>query len=542
MNQLVSKSFSFVLIILIVFNHSFASAKTNGESDKIDKLVNSAIKAFDVPGVSIGIIKDGKFTHIKGYGKANIENNDPVNKNTIFKIASNSKAFTSASLALLVEQGKLKWSDKVHQILPDFEMNDPWVTKEFNIRDLLTHRSGLGRGAGDLMLWPEPTKFSRNQLVKNLRHLNSVSSFRDEYAYDNLLYIVAGEVVAKISGMSWESFVKKEIFKPLGMNRCFAGGVDVANVKNIATPHTQIDNKVIVMEANKINNNVNLMAAAGGIKCDMADVLSWVGMQLNRGMMLNDKRFLSKKSILEMWKPVTTLPLSQTSKNYDNTGFRAYSLGWRVSNYHGEHRVSHTGTLSGFMSQIVMFPKRNVGVVLLMNRDSSAARSSLSRGLMNIVLNQFKDRTKKLNKNWVKHYINLSKKKRNKINKVLSVVSELKVPAEQMKFIGEYVDPWFGEISISKIQGKIVWQSKMSPRMKGEVFYHSKNKWWVKWDDRSYKADAWLMFEPVNNELSNERNVNLKMNSIDPSADFSFDFQDLNFIKINRQQNEQKNK
>lgn len=522
-NKLIAISFC-----LIVCGYSF-SIKAKNQSEEIDKLVLQTLDAFSVPGVAIGIIKDGKITHLKGYGQANIQTKAQVNKNTLFKIASNSKAFTSAALALLVEQGKLKWSDKVNQILPYFKMNDAWVTNEFNIRDLLTHRSGLGRGAGDLMLWPEPTKFSRNQLVKNLRYLKPVSSFRDEYAYDNLLYIVAGEVIAKLSGVSWEVFVEKEIFKPLGMMRCFAGGVDTNRVKNIATPHTKIGSKVIVMEKNKINNKINLMAAAGGIKCDMSDILSWVAMQLNRGSTLNNKRFLSQQSIQKMWDPVTTLPLSQTLRNYDNADFRAYALGWRVSNYQGEYRVSHTGTLSGFMSQIVMFPKRNTGIVLLMNRDSSSARSTLSRGLMNIVLNQFEGRTQKLTKNWLEHYKKSSTKKRSRIENKLAVVKENKIPTQQKTLLGNYIDPWFGEISIRHKGKDIVWQSNMSPRMVGKVFYHSKNKWWVKWDDRSFKADAWLKFT-----LSSEDNTTLKMSSIDPSADFSFDFQDLNLEKIRK--------
>ncbi len=484
--------------------------------------------AFDVPGVSIGIIKDGKITHLKGYGQANIQTKAQVNQDTLFKIASNSKAFTTAALALLVDEGKLKWSDKVIQHLPEFKMKDPWVTKEFNIRDLLTHRSGLGVGAGDLMLWPEPTKFTRKDVIHNLRYLEPVGSFRDEYAYDNLLYIVAGELIAKISGQSWESFIENRIFKKLGMKQCFAGGVDTKKNKNLAAPHAIVSDSLVLLEKNKINDKVNLMAAAGGIKCSAKDLLTWVGMQLNLGRMTNGDTFISEKQIKQQWQPVTTLPISYSMKVFDKTRYRSYAFGWRVSNYHREHRVSHTGTLGGFMSQIIMLPERNLGIVILTNQQSSSARNSLARGLMNIELNQFSDRSQKLTKDWVNYYVEANKagKARSSGKSGQSNVLERIIPSNQNNLLGDYRDPWFGGISLKGDGQKVVFNSKMSPRMTGDVFYHEKNKWWVKWHDRSFEADAWIIFSK--NKLGK---IVMKMQAISADADFSFDFQDLNFTK-----------
>jgi len=507
--------------------YSFSTIASN-QSDKIDQLVLNAMENFKVPGVAIGIIKDGKITHLKGYGQANIQTKDQVSQDTIFKIASNSKAFTTAALALLVDEGKLRWSDKVTKYLPEFKMKDPWVTKEFNIRDLLTHRSGLGVGAGDLMLWPEPTKFTRKDVIKNLRYLDSVGSFRDEYAYDNLLYIVAGELVAKISGESWERFVETRIFNKLGMNQCFAGGVDTKKHKNLAAPHVMISGSLVLLEVNKINDRINLMAAAGGIKCSAKDLLKWVGMQLNLGVMATGNVLISEKQIKALWKPVTTLPISYSMKVFDKTSYRSYALGWRVSNYHSEHRVSHTGTLGGFMSQIIMLPERNLGIVILTNQQSSSARNSLARGLMNIELNQFSDRSQKLTKNWVNYYVeaNKGRKEKNSNKNAQSNILERIIPSNQNNLLGDYNDPWFGEISLKDDGQKTVFSSKMSPRMTGDVFYHNKNKWWVKWHDRSFEADAWMIFSK-----NKTGKVKMKMRAILPDADFSFDFQDLNFTK-----------
>jgi CubicO group peptidase (beta-lactamase class C family) len=343
----------------------------NTDIKKIDQLVSTTIESFSVPGVSIGIIKDEKTLHLKGYGQLNIETKTRINEESIFKVASNSKAFTSAALALFVEVGKLKWSDKVIQYLPEFKMEDLWVTKEFNIRDLLTHRIGLRVGAGYLMLWPEPTLFSRDDVINNLRYFQSVGSFRDEYAYDNLLYIVAGQVIAEISGMSWEMFVEENIFKKLGMKKCFAGGVNTKNHTNLAAPHGIVEDSLILLQKNLMNNKTNLMAAAGGIKCSAKDLLTWVEMLLNLGKSNSSKKLLSEKQVKELWKPVTSLPISSNMRSYDKTDYRSYALGWRVSSYQGEHRVSHTGTLGGFMSQIIMFPTRKLGIVILTNQQST---------------------------------------------------------------------------------------------------------------------------------------------------------------------------
>lgn len=500
----------------------------NNQSEQIDRLVLGAMDSFEVPGVAVGIIKDGKIVHLKGYGQSNIKTKTQVNQDTLFKIASNSKAFTSASLALLVDEGKLKWSDKVIQYLPEFKMKDPWVTKEFNIRDLLTHRSGLRMGAGDLMLWPEPTQFTRQDVIQNLRYLESVGSFRDEYAYDNLLYIVAGEVVAKIAGMSWEKFVDTRIFQELNMTHCFAGGVNTENNKNLAAPHAVVVGSLVILDKNTINDKTSLMAAAGGIKCSAKDLLSWIGMQLNLGKTTSNNEFLSKKQIKVLWQPVTSLPISNNLKVFDKTSYRSYALGWRVSDYHGEHRVSHTGTLSGFMSHVIMLPWRNLGIVILTNQQSSAARETLARGLMNITLNQFPDRGQKLTKNWLKHYVEANGNRKKTVNNrnPQSRNTEKIIPDKQRNLLGIYNDPWFGQITISEIKNNVIFTSKMSPRMIGNVYYHNDNKWWVKWYDRNFEADAWIIFSK--NESGK---ILMKMKAISSKTDFSFDFQDLYFTK-----------
>src|SRR6476661_2731681 len=170
---------------------------------QVDELVNRTMQTFNVPGIAVGIIKDGKVVLAKGYGVSNINTKQKTDANTLFGIASNSKAFTTAALAMLVDEGKMNWDDKVLKYIPEFKMYNDYVTNEFTIRDLLTHRSGLGLGAGDLMIWPDGHDFTPDDIIKNIQYLKPVSGFRTKYDYDNLLYVIAGEVIEKVSGMSW---------------------------------------------------------------------------------------------------------------------------------------------------------------------------------------------------------------------------------------------------------------------------------------------------------------------------------------------------
>src|ERR1700689_3315617 len=191
-------------------------------SKEIDTLAMRSLKAFDVPGIAVAIIKDGKVIHSRGYGVRSLATGQPVNENTLFGIASNSKAFTTAALGILVDEGKMNWDDKVRKYIPEFKLFDPYVTEEFTIRDLLCHRSGLGLGAGDLMFFPDGSDFKIPDIIHNLQFLKPVTSFRSQYAYDNNLYIIAGEVVARASGMSWEDFIDRRILRPVGMSHSAA--------------------------------------------------------------------------------------------------------------------------------------------------------------------------------------------------------------------------------------------------------------------------------------------------------------------------------
>ncbi|WP_427875310.1 serine hydrolase domain-containing protein [Flavobacterium sp. MMS24-S5] len=266
-----------VLVICICFSSATAFGQIT--SQNIDVLMESALAKFKVAGASIAVVKDGKIIHLKGYGVSSIETKKAVNENTNFQIASNSKAFTTAALSILEDEGKLKWTDKVKDYAPEFKMYNDYVTENFNIQDLLTHRSGLGLGVGDLMFFPDGTNFTIKDVLTSFQHFKPVSAFRTKWDYDNLLYVVAGEIIARVSGMSYEEFVQKRIIVPLQMNNTFVGSSLIKDTSNFAVSHSSESGTIKKIEG--FNDQIN--AAAGGIFSNAQDMAKWMIVRLNKG-------------------------------------------------------------------------------------------------------------------------------------------------------------------------------------------------------------------------------------------------------------------
>ena len=513
------KNILFLITTLITTTFCFAQISEK----QIDELVEKTIRNFDVPGISVAIVKNGKVVLAKGYGVKSILTKEKVDANTLFGIASNSKAFTSAALAMLVDEGKLKWDDKVIKYLPNFKMYNEYVTNEFTLRDLLTHRSGLGLGAGDLMFWPGGADFTPKDVVENLQYLKPVSAFRTKYDYDNLLYIVAGEVIQKVSGKSWCDFIEERIMKPLEMNNSAASFVRLKDTTNVIAPHVPTDGKLKVVSRYKNP----IFDAAAGIYSSVNDLSKWMIMQLQNGKYGPDNKSLfSEKEHNEMWTPQTIMSIN-TAPPY-NSHFKSYGLGWQLSDIKGYKQVAHSGALEGIYTQTTLFPELNLGIVVLTNQQSGAAFSAITNTIKDSYLNiPFSD------------YVELySKREKDNIAEADKTTTEVwatiaknkkdKLKIDLKKYEGIFVDNWFGQIEISQKKGKLFFRSIRSPKLIGEIFFYKDNTLVVKWNTRSFNADAFLSFE-----LDKNGNMNvLKMKPISELTDFSYDFQDLNFIKV----------
>lgn len=510
-----------VLLLFIVSHKSHAQVIT---SAKIDSLTELTLKTFDVPGIAVAVVKDGKVIHAKGYGVRSLNTKQKVDDNTLFGIASNSKAFTVAALALLIDDGKLKWDHKVTDYIPEFRMYNPYVTEEFTIRDLLTHRSGLGLGAGDLMFWPDSSDFTKADMIHNLRYLKQASSFRTKFDYDNNLYMVAGEVVARISGMSWEDFIQKRILEPLNMNSSAPSYKLLKNKSNVIDPHAPVDGVVKV-----IRRDWNEAAdAAGGIYSNLTDMCKWTIMQMNNGKYGKDsgKRLFSAAVHEEMWTPQTIIPVHGESPY--NTHFASYGLGWFLSDVHGYKQATHTGGLAGIVTQVTLIPELQLGIIVFTNQQSGAA--------FNAITNTIKDSYFDIkSRDWVKIYHDRvmaneanAKEITSKVWADIEAQQKNNLKPDVSLFTGTYTDKWFGDAIISQKNGKLWFQAKRSFLLNGEMFPYKGNTFIVKWGDRSMDADAFVMFD-----LDNDGKASgIKMKAISPLTDFSFDFQDLDFERV----------
>jgi CubicO group peptidase (beta-lactamase class C family) len=325
----------FAAAILIAASAVSLCAQTAPPPD-LDSYVAKSMKTFDVPGMAVAIVKDGKVVIAKGYGVRKLGDPTPVDEHTMFGIGSNTKAFTTAALAGLVDAGKLSWDDPVYQRLPGFVMYDPYVSHEMTIRDLLTHRSGMGLGEGDLLFWPHST-YTREEIIYKLRFMKPASSFRSHYAYDNLLYMTAGQIIPAVTGTSWDDYIRQHIFAPLGMNNSNVSNTAFKPDDDYAFPHERVDGKLQVIPFEVLDN----AGPAGAINSCAADMAKWVQLQLNRGKFIDrDGRLFSEQRSKEMWSPQTILPIGDPPPPLAGLkpNFADYALGWGLRDYHGRKR------------------------------------------------------------------------------------------------------------------------------------------------------------------------------------------------------------
>ena len=454
-----------------------AQSTQSSMEKSIDAAFDDVYTRYKLPGLALGVVRDGKVIYTRTAG-------EHIDTATPFKIASNSKAMTTGVLARLVDAGKLRWDDPVTRYLPQFRMRDSWVTREFQVRDLLLHNSGLREGAGDLMLWPDPNLFTRDEIIAGLAHLQPEHSFRSHYDYDNLMYVVAGEVAAAAAGTSYEELVKRELFEPLKMTRCQAGGT---------------------------------AAAAGGIRCSLDDMLKWMRMWLDP-----DSQWLTAAQRQAVWTPHMSMPLSARQRRWDGSHFNAYGYGWRISDVDGALRVAHTGTLAGMYSAVTLLPEKKSGFVFMINGEGSEARTVLNEVLVKVFTAPGERRR-------VADYAAELAQERQQESQGSPPPAPARTrpaAATVADKLGVYRDPWFGEVSICPRGDGVGFVASKSPQLDGEVM-QAGGRLLVDWRDDSIDAEAWLDFStpPV-------IPMGLRLSKVDPEADFSYDYEDLAFTRV----------
>ncbi|HEU4794104.1 MAG TPA: serine hydrolase [Pyrinomonadaceae bacterium] len=360
--------YSIALLLLIAVTTQVASAQ-NGSLNGFDDYVNKAMKEWEVPGLAVAIIKGDQIVLAKGYGVRKIGDPAPVDERTLFAIGSSSKAFTAAAVGMLVDEGKVKWDDPVTKYLPEFEMYDPYVTRELTVRDLLTHRSGLQRGD---FLW-YGTELDREEILKRTRHLKPSWSLRSTFGYQNLMYLAAGQLIARVSGKSWDEFIRDRFFAPLNMSASSTSINALKTANNVATPHSKIEEKVTVIPWRNIDN----IAPAGSINSNVVDMAQWVRLQLGDGMFEKQKIF-SAAQAKEMHAAQTVIRFEPPyTMFYPEAHFLNYGLGWFLSDYRGRKVVEHGGAIDGMRAQVALIPEEKLGLVVLSNMNGSGLPTAL---------------------------------------------------------------------------------------------------------------------------------------------------------------------
>jgi CubicO group peptidase (beta-lactamase class C family) len=489
----------------------------------LDEYVARSMKTYEVPGMAVAIVKDGTVVFSKGYGVRKLGEAAAVDENTLFGIGSNTKAFTAAALATLVDAGKISWDDPVYERLKGFEMYDAYVSKEMRIRDLLCHRSGLGLGEGDLMFWPQ-TNFTRDEVVYRLRFLKPATSFRTTYAYNNLMFLTAGQVVAAVSGKSWDDYLRETFFVPLGMTRTNTTATAYKPGDNWALPHSKVDGKVQTVAMEALDN----AGPAGSINSSVADMSKWLLLQLNHGQIPGgEKHIFSEKSSREMWSQQMVVPVGEAPPELKSAQrrFSGYGMGWGLRDYKGRKLVSHSGGVLGYVTRVMLVPEENLGVVILTNAEEDSAFEAVLMHILDTYLGGptidyiavFKALEDKANKD--------AQETTKRSSQSRAEDSKPSLPLE--KYAGDYSDPWYGKASIRKENSGLVLNFERTLKGLADLQHWQYDTFKAHWRERTVE-DAFVTFT-----LKPDGSIDhFTMVAVSPLADFSFDYQDLYFTPM----------
>lgn len=499
-----------------------APAWAQGPPPDLDAHVARVLDAFGVPGMSVAIVHGGETVVARGYGTRHLGQDAPVDARTRFGIASNSKAFTATALGMLVEEGRLEWDAPVTRYLPGFAMSDPFVTAELTVRDLLVHRSGLSLGAGDLLWWPANT-LSRAETVRRLRALPLATSFRSGYAYDNVLYMVAGELIEAVAGMSWEAFVQTRILGRLGMADTRASIGEGLAGDNVSGTFATVDGRVVPVAVFD-GENAN---PAAGIVSTAADLARWMTVQLDSGRValpgVPAGRLFDATTTEQLWAPVVPIPISRQPPETAalQPQFAGYALGFRVQDYRGVKTVSHTGGLPGFVSQVTLVPSLGLGVAVLTNGESGASFQAVTQHVLDHYLSAPAT-------DWIAAFTardaRYAAANAAEADAVVAARTPGTTPSLPLAgYAGTYRDPWYGEVVLSVDGDRLAIRFAHTPLLVGHLEHFQHDTFVARWTDRTLRADAYLSFALHPDGSIREA----RMVPTSPAVDFSFDFQDL---------------
>ena len=501
-----------------------ALAQSASEADRIDALVGDFMQAFEIPGIGVALVRAGGPALLRGYGVRRMGGTDKVDTDTLFAIASNSKGFVSAGIAMLVEAGKLAWDEPVLHYLPDFATSDSTITKLMTVRDLLCHRSGLPLGAGDLMQFPL-TDHSRSDMYHGLRFLPFEHGFRSGYAYDNILYVVAGVLIERVSGMAFEEYMMTQLLRPLGMRTAVADRSRLHG-SNVAARHAKLGPPARGLGPLSVVEPDESLAAspAGGIHASVTDIALWLRTQLAPGVTPAGLRLWSDANAAEMWKPqvITGGTEGPSADNPARSVISSYALGWNVGDYRGHRIISHAGGVSGQVTWTAMLPEQGIGLAVFTNIEDFAS-AQLRNAILDLVIAAPAF-------DWRGAAQRVSVRNEAEMRKEVSG-SDFSIPPGKpslplASYTGRYRDPWYGDIAVREDKEKLRVDFTRTPVFKSVLEPFGADTFRTRFAPGAGE-DAVITFV-----IEGGRPIRLKLHALSPLADFSYDFQHLVPVRI----------
>ncbi|MBK7105717.1 MAG: serine hydrolase [Ignavibacteriae bacterium] len=499
-----------ISFLLLFFYNINAQSLPKFIADSLDNYIERGTQNWEIPGVAVLIVKDGKIVFEKGYGVTELGTQNKVDKNTLFMIGSNTKAFTGSALALLEHEQKLKLDDKVIKYLPDFKMKDSWINNELNLQDIVSHRMGMETFQGDFIYWT--SDLSSDEVIEKFGLLTPKYNFRTKYGYTNAGYAIAGKVIEKISNQTWGEFLKNKTFKPLEMENTVAYSQEFINCTNIAKPHSFVNNKMSLLDLQNIDN----LAPAGSIGSSINDMSHWVLAQLDSGK-FNGEKIIPFSVIQKTRQPLT---IERRVKHpYNKTHYSLYGMGWGLQDYEGREIISHTGGVNGFLTSVTLMPEEKLGIVVLTNNDQNALFYSLRWEILDAFLNL-------PYRNYDSTYYAEELKDRNKMRIRLkeiqdSVKMNIKSEIGLSDFEGKYENEVYGFGELTKNENSLELKLEHHSKLIGKLEYIGNNRFFCTYSDPTYGKKVFQFYVKEG-----------KVISFDLYVDNFVDYQPYNFVKI----------
>ncbi|MEM6415989.1 MAG: serine hydrolase [Pseudomonadota bacterium] len=497
-----------------------------------------AVKALDATGLLAAAIIDGEIVFKGTKGKSNENTGAPIDTDMVFPIGSISKAFTTTALAILVDRGQVEWDEPLRTYIPEFKMADDWITDHFTVRDAVTHRSGLPLGAGDLLFWPDATS-TIDDFIAAMPHLPQAYGFRAKYAYDNLLYSIAGEVVARVSGKSWADFVSDEIMTPLDLDGCAANLSKVPVSKAIVTGHERAAGASVGTPISDSMRLKEVVDAAGGVYCSLDGIMAWAQFWLNDGESATGVRIVSEEQIDELLSPVIPIAADKILGKSGLVNLTNYALGWFIRDFNGTKLVEHAGGVAGVGTRLFLFPDKQMAFFAITNDYRSTGSAWVYQMADDAIGGREVDFIKAL-----------GDRQNERTTKALTQLDDALAPPEDAippslplsAYAGVYRDPWYGLVSVTEEEGGLLMDMKRSNLLTGPLSHYDGETFSALWPNRTLRGDAFVTFELSTDDPNAEGSdspaaektvIGIKMKAISEFTDFSFDFHDLDLKRVN---------